>query len=797
MEKHNAMRKSSSVTKLLAARTKSAWALWALCASMASMSAAAAVGCSGKGGDDTNAAASTSGACADTQDYFDASVWQTTLSTTCITCHVAGGAAGTTRMVLDKDPSALAKNFATVKAIASLADDSGQLLVDKPTGKISHGGGAVLAAGSAGALALSSFSDKVHGNCAGSVTPAALLGRQIRRLTRDEYANTLHDLVGVVGSDYADKLPADAILNGFDNNAGALTVSTLYADKARTNAEDIAKAVDLKTVASCTPAAGQEVTCATTVVRDFGERAFRRPVTDAEVSRYVGLYSLVAANEGFEGGIRAVVSAALSSPNFLYRTELGETKDGWDVLTGWEVASELSYFFTRSMPDAELLRAARAGELSDKANVAKQATRLIALPQSRQSFSRFVSQWLDLDKIGQAVKDEKTYPNFDASLRSDLVDETVSLYDRVARGDGGSFRDLFTANTTSVSARVAAFYGIPAPQAGQLVPTADGRIGILTHASILATQATPSSASPVRRGKLIREKFFCTTLAPPPPGVAAQLPPVDPNLPNRARFTQHSQDPACASCHKLMDPIGFGFEGFDGAGHAVSGADVSGEILSTASTDGTFNGVVDLEGKLASSADVQSCFARQYLRYAFGINDDGAALEAAQRVAATFSGGGAGAGDGAKLKTLLLAFTQEDHFFHRHTDTDLVASAPDTTTPTPAPSGTSTTPPAPDAGTGTGTGTSTVTAPTANDPSLAVTVANQDQGNGAYQKDVTIVNNGQSTVTWTVTIAAAGSIFNNWNADYTTQNGNFVFVGKDYDKTIGPGQTVTFGFQAK
>jgi len=744
---------------------------------------ATAAGCHG-GGDD-GAAAKASAACPDTQSFFASEVWQGPLSTRCIGCHVAGGPAGGTRMVLSKNPADAQKNYETVAKIASLADAGGELLVAKPTAKVPHGGGAVLQEGSDGALVLAAFTDKVKGTCSSSgAATAQLNGRQIRRLTRDEYGNTVRDLLHVDG-DYASKLPSDPVTGGFDNNAGALTVSTLFADKLRTNAEDIAKAVDLQTIVPCTPAAGKEADCAATFVRTFGERAFRRPLTDAEAARTMALYTQVAAGEGHEAGVRAVVNAALVSPSFLYTTELGETKDGgWDELTPWEIASELSYLFTRSMPDQALFDAARDGSLAKKDVIAAQAARLVALPSSRQAFARFVSQWLDLDKINQAVKDEKTYPNFDAALRTDLVDETVSLYDRVARDEQGSFKDLLTATSTQVTARVAQFYGLPAAPDGQLRPVADGRVGILTHGSILATQATPSSASPVRRGKLVRERFFCMPLAPPPPGVAAQLPPVDPSLPNRARFTEHSKNPACASCHKQMDPIGFGFEGFDGAGKPVANADVSGEILMTQGTDGPFHGVVDLQAKLAASAEVQECFVHQVLRFAYGIDDQGAAADAAKKIAGAF------AANGTKLRALLVAFTQEDHFVKRHTDPDVGAPGPGAPPPPPPSQG-------PPPGSGGGGGDAGAPPPLGNDPNLVVDVKTQSQGGTAYQDDVTLTNKGTQPITWTVTLPKAGTIFNAWNTDYSESNGNFVFVGKDYDRTVSPGQTVTFGFQAK
>lgn len=712
--------------------------------------------------------------CADDKEYFQSEVWTKVMSQSCVNCHNVDGAAKATRMILSRDPAERSANF---DAVAKIAHD-GDLLVAKPTGKAgSHGGGVLFDPTSTEATILATFVDRQKGNCSATTSASATLDqRQIRRLTRDEYGNTIADLLGIQDT-YSANLPADTVADGFDNQADALQIGTLFVDKARTNAEAIAKAIDLGRITACQPAAGQEAACAETSIRAFGERAWRRPVSDAEVTRYRGVYDVVAAVEGFEAGIRAVVATMLQSPNFLFRTELGDRgDDGWNKLTGFEIASELSYLLWKSMPDDTLFAAARSGALAKPEGVVEQANRMIADDKARRSMGRFVAQWLDLDRLPQAVKDEKTYPGFDEALRADLRNETIAFFDSVARRDDGSFEELLTANYTFPVGRTAAYYGIQ-PGADGRAATQPGRVGILTHASVLAVEATPSSASPVRRGKLVRERFFCQSMPPPPPGLVAQLPPVDPSLPNRGRFTQHSADQACASCHRMMDPIGFGFEGFDGSGKIVEGADVSGEILGTESSNGTFQGVVELESKLAASADVRDCFTRQWIRFAYGIKESDASRALASDVAHRFGS------DGTKIRSLLTALVQADQIFRRRSDAD--EQTPSFSADAGAPSTTDPTTPAPvtkDAG-----GTS---------PDLDVIVDSTDQNPG-YQKNVTLTNHGTTGIDWSVKLPKSGEIYNFWNADWTDVGDGWLFVGKDYNKHLDPGQTATFGFQAK
>lgn len=618
-------------------------------------------------------------------------------------------------------------------------------------------------------------------SCGTSDEPLA--PRQLRRLTRFEIDNTITDLLGVP-SKWGQSLPPDDVVNGFDNNAAKLQVGALFADKMREAAEEIQDAVDLAKLVPCplTSAGAAADACAKAFVASFGARAFRQPLSDADVARYVALYASVA-SQGFAAAIKAVVGAMLQSPYFLYRLELGAPNGGVVALGDYEIASELSYMFWSSMPDDELFAQAKAGALHTPEQIEKQARRLLASPRSRPMVEHFVAAWLDLDKLAVVPKDATMFPDFTPDIRAAMRQETVDLVDTVVRG-GGAMTELFSARYSYMSAPLAHLYGAtpsdgaPSSSGAARWNLGDDRGGLLTHGSILATQAKNNSSAPIQRGKLVRERFLCQPLPPPPAGLNVQLPPVDPSLSNRERFSAHDKVAVCAGCHHLMDPIGFGFEQFDAIGrfqtsdHGKS-IDASGEILDSPSTNGKFVGVRDLEARLAASPDVQACFAKQWLRFAYGVDDEPAAACATQSVAAKFT-------KDLRIDELLVALVLTKRFVVRAADaaagspppaSDAGASTPDAS-PTPAP--------ASDAGAPTG----------------AVTVSEHHDSDWAtgYCETVTVTNTGTSGVDWQVTLSIAGTIDHSWNCVAAPAGaGMFTFTGAEFNKHLVAGASASFG----
>jgi hypothetical protein len=320
------------------------------------------------------------------------------------------------------------------------------------------------------------------------------------------------------------------------------------------------------------------------------------------------------------------------------------------------------------MPDAELFDAAGRGELATKAGVRLQAKRLLADPRTRLTLARFFDELLELDQLDDLEKDPSVYPGFEPAIRTAFHGETLTFLDSILWDGDGRLSTLLTAPYTFVNGKLAAFYGM-APVDGTTFRRADvdpARLGgLLTQGAFLATRAKFDQTSPVQRGKFVRERLFCTTLAPPPPDIAVRAPALAPDLTTRERFAQHSQNPYCAGCHRLMDPIGLGFENFDGVGRwrdmeAFQPVDGSGELTGT-DVDGTFSGARALEQRLAGSALVEACAAGQWFRFAHGradTSDDACSLDQLGRDFHASSG---------DLRVLLVSITQTDAFRYRRT----------------------------------------------------------------------------------------------------------------------------------
>ena len=718
------------------------------------------------------------GGCADDLEFFRTRVWAPTLAVQCIACHNTEGAASGTRLVLKPSdaPGALEANFATVKALAAEELEGMPLLLLKPSGQHpgGHGGGTVVMQGSARYEDLKRFVDRanrVPGSCDATVEacgqgPEAAEQRRLRLLTRFEYDNTVRDLLYLNTASWGTEFPAEEVVHGFDNNAEARAVGPLLADELLKAAEEAAALAVANLSRFVTCAAGE--TCAKQFILSFGERAFRRPVTGTEYGRYMTLYKAVAAADGYTAGIQTVMAAMLHSPHFLYRAELGRHLGGGQfALTDYEVASQLSYLFWGSMPDEALFAKARAGQLHTPAQVEVEARRLLASARSRPVLDHFMSQWLELDRLGQAEKDPAAFPDFTASVRTAMRAETTELFAYVVRQGSGRLPELFSSNYSFLTEELARFYGLPSQSTAttgvqRWELRSSGRGGLLTHGSILASQATPQASSPVRRGKLVRERLLCQPLAPPPSGVEVQLPPVDPASTNRERYREHSQNAACASCHHLMDPIGFGFEQFDSVGRYVptqagQTVDASGQVLDSLSTDGTFFGVDGLQRMLAESPDVHGCFSRQWMRFAYGVAEEEVSCEA-RALTERFRTGG------LSIPGLLVSLTQVPAFIGRRGDASTIAE------PLPG-------------------------SPAAEP--LLVQVKPQSSWTTGYCDTVEVTNAGTRELEWFVPLKIAGTLKDVWTAQATPQaGGNILFSGLSYNRRIAPGATLSFGYCA-
>jgi hypothetical protein len=490
----------------------------------------------------------------------------------------------------------------------------------------------------------------------------------LRRLTRWEYDNTVRDLLGDTSGPAA-SFPADERGAGFTNDATALSISPLHAQNYLEAAEKVAAraAAGLARLVPCDPARG-DAACGEAFIDGWGKRAWRRPLEAGEKSRLDALFAGALASYGFATAIQMVMEVMLQSPQFLYRLEVGAGPAGGGLqrLTPWETASRLSYLLWGSMPDAELFAAAEGNHLGTPEEVAAQARRLIKDDRALATLATFHEQWLDLARIDEAEKDAQLYPGFDASLRALLRKEAAGYVEAVVWKGDGTIASLLTAPFSMMNARLATFYGVKGPAGDAFERVAldpAQRSGFLTRGGFLAAHALANQTDPVRRGKFVREQLLCQLLPPPPPNAEIRPPELDPRLTTRERFSRHAQDQACAACHKLMDPIGLGFESYDAVGRwraseAGRPVDASGEIVD-ADVAGRFTGAVELGSKLAGSAQVRGCVVKQWFRFGYGRSETPADLCSLATLEARF------ASAGQDVRELLVALTQTDAFLYR------------------------------------------------------------------------------------------------------------------------------------
>jgi len=451
----------------------------------------------------------------------------------------------------------------------------------------------------------------------------------MRRLTRDEYNRTVHDLLGD-DQNLADGFALDASIGLFRNNTNS-PVTSLLATQYMEAADALATmaAGSLSTLLPCDPGApGDEEACIHGFLDDFGKRAFRRPLTDAEGARYVALFGKMRTELGyaFADAVRVLLATILQSPSFLYHVEgvAGDQAAGTALVSGYELASRLSYFLWGTMPDEELLAAAESGALDTAEGTEKQVQRMIDHPYGRDGIRKLYDQWLNLEKVSALTKDPSVYPDFDAAVAVAMRAETEAFVDDVLWEQDGTLSTLLTASYSFLNETLAAIYDVPGVTGSDLQRTEldpSQRAGILSHASVLSVSAHAYQTSPVLRGKFVRERLLCQTLPSPPGNVNVNPPKPDPTLTTRERFAQHEKDPYCKSCHELMDPIGLGLEGYDPVGRFRTdenglAIDDSGVIVKSEDVDGAFHGGVELAGMLAKSEQVAHCATTQFVTYA-------------------------------------------------------------------------------------------------------------------------------------------------------------------------------------
>lgn len=362
-------------------------------------------------------------------------------------------------------------------------------------------------------------------------------------------------------------------------------------------------------------------------LQPFLRRAFRRPVTDADIEKYVGFVErAVKAGEPFSFGMRVAVTAVLVSPHFLYRIETDKNPDNPQdkhALNDYELASRLSYFLWSSMPDDQLLAQAAQGDLHHDAVLDEQVRRMLKDPKSQALVDNFAEQWLQLRILNEITPDPEKFPEFGPDLREDMKQETRRFFEAIMREDR-SILEFLDGEYTYVNERLAKLYGMQDVKGDFQKVSLEGknRAGLLTQASILTLTSNPDRTSPVKRGKWVMEVILDKPPPPPPPNVPelAETAKAAPDATLRQQLELHRQNPSCNSCHKVMDQLGFGIENFDAIGRWRD-KDLGKPLDTTGELPGglRFNGPLELAHVLrGKECEFGKCLSEKMLTYALG-----------------------------------------------------------------------------------------------------------------------------------------------------------------------------------
>ena len=736
--------------------------------------------------------------CLTDEEYFSENV-DPILQSKCVACHSTDGIASETTLVLSSDIEA---DFETVSSVAAVNENGQYLLLSKPTNQHidGHSGGQPISPSSTEYETMELFVARINGlvdECATDVDiagsedestceEASAARRVLRRLSHQEYNNSIQDLFGLTGT-WSSGFAVDNVSYGFDN-AVTLQVSPLLLDQYSNAATQIAEDIFAQGIQSQIQCATYNRDCAEQFLSDNGTKIFRRPLSPTDIERYLTMYDFVE-EDGFDAAMKWMIASLLQSPHFLYRSELGvEESGGVFELTSWEVASELSYLFWQSTPDVELLELAAEDVLLDPNIVSEQVERLASNPRASETMVEMGMQWLGVQGLNFVAKDSAVYSDLTDPLRDSMAMETeLFLSDRFEQDV--SFAELLTDQSTQIDGVLATHYGVQIDNTngwGRVDFTSEERFGgLLGHASLLTVHALPSSSSPIHRGLLVREHFLCQKLPPPPANLNTSPPEVDPDSSTRERYAQHSSDPACSSCHDQIDPIGFAFEHYDGIGRwrdmdGIHSVDASGEILNSDESDGAFYGVQELSEHLAESSEVSSCYVQQWFVYGTGQGDmEIPEVSCGVEVATEeFVAGG------STVQSALKALTMLDRIYVRSGETgemDTLAQGE-----IPEPDGEDTgLEPDPDTG-----------SPETPFEELTVQVVENSNWGTGYCSSVTVSNTGTVENTWMIELSIVDTLTSLWSANSVVVTGGIQFTGVDWNATLQPNQSTEFGFCA-
>lgn len=583
------------------------------------------------------------------ENSFNKTLYPVLEKAACRSCHNVDGVASATRLQFPEADAPPAKLEAFGRSLVSLVDrtdPANSILIRKPTARVAHAGGIRIKPGSAEEKVLQDFVARLAKMPPSEVAEALKYREReasgegyertkiaLRRLTHSQYNNVVRDLLGDTSMP-ANQFPPEDFVNGFKTQYQAQSISPLLMESYSAAAEKLARNAfrggDSHQLIPCKTA---DAACRAKFVKSFGLKTFRRPLQLLEQKRYE---TLMAREPDLIKGAQLVVETMLQSPNFLFR--LDETDD--PALKPYATANRLAFALWDTMPDTALLDAARRGELSTGDGVQKSAARLIADNRAHQNLDEFLSQWLRFDRVIGTTKDRRQFPKFNREAAVAMTEETRRFFGDLVWSDR-NFMDFFTGDYGFMTPDLASIYDLPVPSKEydrvKFTPESE-RAGILGQALFLTMTAKQDDTSPTARGLFVREHFLCQHVPPPPAGVNTNLPPLNESKPlsNRERLSAHTTDSSCAGCHKLIDPIGFGFEKFDAIGGRREKATLmfsrvhSGSKPKTAQVDLDTTGFVagipnsnfssprELGSILAKAPGCQECVVKQFFRYTVG-----------------------------------------------------------------------------------------------------------------------------------------------------------------------------------
>jgi len=499
----------------------------------------------------------------------------------------------------------------------------------------------------------------------GWATPA------MKRLTRAQYENSIQDVFGgqiVVDADLVDDESNELFLSMGASKVGTGEYAVeLYHEAALSvAAQVVADASNQPLLASCAPFEPGDA-CIADALTGYAERLWRRPVTSEEITPIAAIVGEPGQGtaEEWQLGMIYAIGALLDAPSFLYLPEVGELdgETGTFRYTSVEMASRLSYALWDSTPDRELLDAAEGGDLVDDAKLRAQVERMIAAPRAEDLATRFFGEaWL-VAGLDFTDKNTDVLPAWTPELVAAYQKEFDLVLRDMLKRDADIF-ELFTGTQTFVDPLLAETYGMSAPEGGaegaftqQALPAS--RAGLLTSGAVVSAVSPSDRTSPTYRGKFILERILCDEVPPPPPNVdnTIEPPTTEEGLTLKEKLAQHREDPACAGCHDLIDPLGFTFEHFDSIG-AYRDEDNGNPVDATGELDGELlDGMPDLVDLIVGDPRTTACIADRLFAFASGHEADGAEPEVVELVTDSFR-------NHKSFKTLITDLVMSDAFRH-------------------------------------------------------------------------------------------------------------------------------------